>query len=99
METAAASPENVLPLTDTIMREGASAAADLERKRNILFRAFEVTARQLERDAEEMEKRFILGEMPMQDRYKMMHTAEALRVSASWITNALLPQPPPANAS
>lgn len=97
METAASeNRDNVVPLTDTIMRDGPAAATELERKRAILFRAFRLTADQLEHDAAEMEKHAILDELPIQRRHEIMRTAEALRVAQSWIMGALVPPATPA---
>ncbi len=102
MDTAARqaepAPSNVLPLTGTIMRDGPAASTELERKRAIIFRAFELTATQLENDAEKIETNAIIGEHPIKRRYEMLHTSESLRVAASWLRGALLPQPTPDTA-
>lgn len=107
MDNAAASAENIVPLTDRIMEAGESAQAaqanpenarEMERKRAILFRAFEITASQLERDAARMEEQAIVSDMPIKKRHEVMRTAEALRIATSWIQGALLPQPEEKNA-
>lgn len=97
METEAASPENVVQfndvpsLTDKIMKDGSQASAEMEQKRKIAFRAFEITCRQLEQDAAKIEQSAIIDDHPMKKRHEMMRTAEALRVATGWITGALLP--------
>lgn len=92
METAASNPDNVVALTEQIVRDGPSAMVELERKRKIVFRAFEISTEQMENDATEIEKAAILGEHPMKKRHEMMRTAEALRIAAAWLST-LIPVP------
>lgn len=91
---------NVVQLTDHIME---NAPTELDRKRAIMFRAFELTAGQLEHDATELTTKAVMApDPPMVQREHMVHTAYHLREAAAWIRTMLLPQPAqpetPANA-
>jgi hypothetical protein len=89
-----ASPENVVALTEQIMAEGPKALTELEGKRAIMFRAFELTAGQLEHDASELAMRSVMvPDLPMIQRQHMMHTSYYLQEAAAWIKTMLLPQP------
>lgn len=92
--TETPTPENIVPITDKIMQDGPKAAADLEQKRRIAMKAFEITMKQLEADAGRMEQSAILGEHDMKTRHQMMNTAEALRVAGAWL-QSLMPQVEP----
>jgi hypothetical protein len=96
VDTAAASLDNVVALTDKICAEGqlSQGPALLERKRAIMLRAFELTAAQIEHDAAEIEKTAIIGEHPIKKRYEMLHTSEALRVASGWIRGVLIGEEP-----
>lgn len=74
-------------MVDKVMDSG----AELERKRAILFRAFELSAGQLARDAEQIEANAIVNELPIKKRHEMMSTASSLRVASGWLLS-LCPQ-------
>lgn len=87
--------DNVVALTDDIMRDGPAAQTELERKRKIMLRAFELTAGQMEHDAAQIETSAFVAEHPLKQRYEMLHTSESLRIAAGWLRGALLPPAQP----
>ncbi len=94
MTPAEAMPENVVALGDSIVKEG--RINEVEKKRFIMFRAMELTANQLEHDANELCGKAVLTPpelLPMQKREQMVNTAYNLREAVAWIRTMLLPQP------
>lgn len=96
---AQAAETNIVALTDKIIKEGGSptAQAELERKRHIAMRAFQITAQQIEADALKFEESAIVGNHDIMKRHQMMDQARAFRITASWLMNmAEEAQPTPA---
>jgi hypothetical protein len=86
--------DKVVQLTDQIMANGPAALTELDRKRAIMFRAFELTAGQLDHDATELTTKAVMHpDAPMIQREHMIATAYHLREAAGWIKTMLLPQP------
>jgi hypothetical protein len=65
------------------------AGLELEARRKALFRAFELTGKQLDVDALAMEKAAIIGEHPIQRRHEIMDTARCLRITQSWLAGLI----------
>lgn len=84
-------PENVVNLNPPEPGEKftSKAGVELEHRRKVLFRAFEVTGKQLDRDALEMEKSAIVGEHNIQRRHELMDTARCLRVTQTWLDSLI----------
>lgn len=72
---------------------------EMERRRKITFRAFEIAGKQLEADALRMEQQAIIGEAhTIQRRHELMDSARCLRVATGWLQQLAAPQPEPKNA-
>lgn len=78
---------NVVALTDKTIKEGGNppAQAELERKRHIAMRAFQITAQQIEADALKFEEGAILGNHDIMKRHQMMDQARAFRMTSAWL--------------
>src|SRR5258708_1645289 len=59
------------------------AGVELEERRKVLFRAFELTGKQLEHDAGKMVQSSILGEHEVKHRIELMDKARCLYVSVA----------------
>lgn len=80
--------------------KSAEEASEMEKKRQVMFRAFELTAGQIEHDATELTLRAVMHpELDTIKREHMIHTAFMLRETSAWIRKVLLPEKVPANAS
>ena len=73
---------------------------EMEEKRKVMFRAFELTVGQLEHDATELTLRAVMHpDLETVKREHMIHTAFMLRETSAWIRKVLLPEKVPANAT
>jgi len=86
--------DNIVPLAENIIKNGeeTKAVAELERARQITLRAFDITAKQLEKDALRFEEQAIVGEVPIQRRHELMDHARALRVACGWLQMLVTPE-------
>lgn len=74
---------------------------EMERRRKIAFRAFDISSKQLEADALRMEQQAIVGEgHTIQRRHELMDTARCLRIATGWLAQLATPaeQPKAENA-
>lgn len=66
---------------------------EMERRRKVTFRAFEITAKQLESDALRMENAAIVGEgHTIQRRHELMDSARCLRIATGWLQQLATPK-------
>lgn len=71
--------------------EGGEAAADLENKRRIVIRAFEITIDQLSRDAAEIERKIHAGGVEPRKMYDMVELGMSMRHIQSYLTAIITP--------
>ncbi len=97
-------PDNVVKMTEKIIADAPESLAELERKKAIVMRAFEITKTHLERDANKIMEGAIVNELPPKQRIERILTAHVLFQAAAWIDQAYLnrdpetqqaPEPPP----
>ena len=85
---------NVVPMAEGICQHGeqTKAADDLERARQITLRAFEITGKQLEKDALRFAEQMVLGEVPLARRLQLAEQAKGLLLAKGWLD--MLTAPP-----
>lgn len=91
-------PDNVVKMTEKIIADAPESLAELERKKAIVMRAFEITKNHFERDANSILQSAIVSEIPPKDRIGRVLTSHMLFQAAAWIDQAYLnrdPQPAP----
>lgn len=94
----AAKPDNVVNLNppDPGDQFTTKAGMELAERRKALFRAFELTGKQLEHDAGRMVQASILGEHEVKHRIELMDKARCLYVSVGWLQALIEPVAPTA---
>lgn len=75
-----AMPPNVVSLGDDIVNVG-----ELEKRRLVNIRVTEIIMARLDRDALELEKEAIVGNITLEKRHQLMDLARCLRTTMTWI--------------